>query len=416
MDPKLNNIYESLKLSNIVIQQSDIDNNVLKISDNYKKQNSYTIKQIPQIYLKLSKSRLTSMVVMTEMCGYLMAPGAFDSKIFVAAMLGTFLTSASANTINQFLEIPYDSQMNRTKNRVLVSGIISPPHAICFALVAALLGLATFFLWVNPISGLLAAFNLALYTAFYTRSKRTTILNTWIGAVVGAVPPLIGYFARYRIPELSALTNMTSEQIGACVQDVSIALLLASLLYTWQFPHFNALSWNLKHEYCRAGYRMMSAANPALCLKTAFLHSLYAFVIVTALLTLISFRFTPDSTIDRNLRSVKDFFAYTFNSISKSGANVISARVYADDNNLKLVKDERKNRAFFNPWTYFVIAGSFLIPLSLYNIHLSRKFYFAADSKTSRKLFRYSLIYLPFTLGVLLVYKTSISSQKNRKI
>ena len=124
--------------------------------------------------------------------------------------------------------------MSRTKNRVLVRGQLSPLHAASFA--AVLAGTSTALLWtlVNPLTAMLSLGNLVLYTCIYTPMKRYSIANTWVGSVVGAVPPLIGW---------SAATG--SLDPGAFV--------LAGILYTWQFPHFNSLSWNLRPDYSRAG-------------------------------------------------------------------------------------------------------------------------------------------------------------------
>ena len=108
------------------------------------------------------------------------------------------MASAAANTINQIVEVPFDSQMNRTKNRVLVRGHLSSLHAATFA--AMMAGTSTLFLYtlVNPLTAGLSLFNLLLYTSVYTPMKRYSIANTWVGSVVGAVPPLIGNSHSYR--------------------------------------------------------------------------------------------------------------------------------------------------------------------------------------------------------------------------
>ena len=95
----------------------------------------------------------------------------------------------------QFFEVPYDSQMNRTKNRVLVRGILSPLHAVGFAMGASFSGLTLLFFGVNPITASLGALNLFLYTLVYTPMKRLHVANTWVGSVVGAVPPMMGWTA-----------------------------------------------------------------------------------------------------------------------------------------------------------------------------------------------------------------------------
>lgn len=104
-------------------------------------------------------------------------------------------------------------------------------------------GATTLALGVNELTALLGLSNLILYTSVYTPMKRISILNTWVGSIVGAIPPLMGW--------------------AACAGTLGPgAWIMAGLLYAWQFPHFNALSWNLRPDYSRAGYRMMAVTNP----------------------------------------------------------------------------------------------------------------------------------------------------------
>lgn len=118
-----------------------------------------------------------------------------------------------------------------------------PAHAIGFAIVTSAVGATTLALGVNELTALLGLSNLILYTSVYTPMKRISILNTWVGSIVGAIPPLMGW--------------------AACAGTLGPgAWIMAGLLYAWQFPHFNALSWNLRPDYSRAGYRMMAVTNP----------------------------------------------------------------------------------------------------------------------------------------------------------
>lgn len=189
------------------------------------------------------------------MAGYAMSPSTFDPLILFACALGTGMMSAAANAINQYHEVPFDSQMSRTKNRVLVTGKLTSLHAVTFALISSVSGLSLLYFSVNELAALLSGINLLLYTSVYTPMKRMTILNTWIGSIVGAIPPLIGW--------------------AGCSGTLDCgAWILASLLYAWQFPHFNALSWNLRPDYSRAGYRMMAVTNPELCRRTAFRYTI----------------------------------------------------------------------------------------------------------------------------------------------
>jgi len=124
--------------------------------------------------------------------------------------------------------------------------------AICTAVTGGILLGAL----VNSTALYLGIANLLLYVCVYTPLKRITIANTWVGSIVGALPPLIGY---------ASATGGTLDY-GAGI--------LAAILFSWQFPHFNSLSWNLRPDYSKAGYRMMSVTNPDLCKRVALRHSI----------------------------------------------------------------------------------------------------------------------------------------------
>lgn len=189
------------------------------------------------------KHLILALVVVTTMAGYAMAPAPFETSTFLMCSIGTGLMSCAANSINQYFETPFDAQMSRTKNRVLVKGYLTPLHAVGFAAVATITGLTILNCGVNGLTASLGAANLLLYTCIYTPMKRYSILNTWVGSAVGAIPPLMGW--------------------AGCSGNLEAgAWILAGLLYAWQFPHFNALSWNLRPDYSRAGYRMMAVTDP----------------------------------------------------------------------------------------------------------------------------------------------------------
>lgn len=284
--------------------------------------------------LMLSKIRLTSLVVITTMGGYALAPGAFDVYTFTMCALGTGLVSATANAINQFFEVPFDAQMSRTKNRVLVRGHVTPAQAMTFAALSGVTGLFLLYNEVNGITATLGAANLVLYTMIYTPMKRISILNTWIGSVVGAIPPLMGW--------------------AGCVGDISSpgAWVMSGLLYAWQFPHFNALSWNLRPDYSRAGYRMMAVTDPGLCRKTALRY--------TAVLTGLCY----------------------------------SAPLLDVTN-----------------W-WFALTST---PLNAYFLYLAWRFNEKSDSGSSRKLFRFSLIHLPMLMVLMLVNKKDWADDEKRE-
>ncbi|XP_069857507.1 protoheme IX farnesyltransferase, mitochondrial isoform X4 [Dipodomys merriami] len=150
---------------------------------------------LPGILARLSKIKLTALVVSTTSAGFALAPVPFHWPCFLLTSLGTGLASCAANSINQFFEVPFDSNMNRTKNRPLVRGQISPLLAVSFATCCAVPGVALLTWGVNPLTGALGLFNIFLYTCCYTPLKRISIANTWVGAVVGAIPPVMGWTA-----------------------------------------------------------------------------------------------------------------------------------------------------------------------------------------------------------------------------
>ncbi|XP_056628112.1 protoheme IX farnesyltransferase, mitochondrial [Triplophysa dalaica] len=280
---------------------------------------------LPGIYARLSKIKLTALVVTTAAAGFAMAPVPFDPVTFIMATVGTGLASCTANSINQYFEVPFDSNMNRTKNRPLVRGQISPLHAVSFALACGIPGLTLLTLGVNPLTGFLGTLNIFLYTCCYTPLKRISITNTWVGAVVGAIPPVMGW---------TAATGSLDPG----------ALLLGAFLFSWQFPHFNALSWNLKEDYSRGGYRMMSVTHPALCKRVALRHSM-------GLIGLSA------------LGPVLDVTTWTFPLVS--------------------------------------------LPINLYISYLALRFYRHGDRQNARKLFFCSLWHLPMLLLLALTCKKS---------
>lgn len=246
----------------------------------YKPLNGVTLPELPKVYKELVKAKLGGLVALTAMAGYAIAPGAMDVSSLLYTTVGTTLCISSANSINQWIEIPYDAQMLRTRNRVLGRRALSPFHAFNFGVLTGTAGVAMLATMVNPLTAALGAANILLYTAVYTPMKRASIANTWAGAVVGGIPPMMGW---------AAVTN--SLDPGAWV--------LGAILYAWQFPHFNSLAWNLRADYSKAGYRMMSVTDPKLNARVSLRYSLAMFPLCWSLpyLDITSWTFAADSTI-----------------------------------------------------------------------------------------------------------------------
>ncbi|CDO93148.1 unnamed protein product [Kluyveromyces dobzhanskii CBS 2104] len=209
-------------------------------------------------YLQLSKPRLTVLVMLSAICSYALSPYPATVLQLLSLTVGTTLCSASANAINMGREPNFDRQMIRTQARPVVRGIVTPTQAFKFATVAGTFGTSILWLGVNPTVAFLGASNIALYAWLYTSLKRKHIINTWVGALVGAIPPLMGW----------AASSSLSHPGAWC---------LAGLLYAWQFPHFNTLSHNIRNEYKNAGYVMTAWKNPKLNARVALRYSLLMF-------------------------------------------------------------------------------------------------------------------------------------------
>jgi protoheme IX farnesyltransferase len=251
------------------------------------------LRKLPSLYKELIKSKLAGLVALTTMAGYAIAPGESSVMTLVATTVGTGLCIGSANAINQWIETPYDAQMLRTRNRVLGRRALSQVHAFGFGALTGVTGVGILASCVNPITAALGAANILLYTCVYTPMKRTSIANTWAGAVVGAIPPMMGY---------TAVTNSLADP-GVWV--------LGGLLYAWQFPHFNALAWGLRPDYSKAGYRMMAVTDPKLNARVSLRYSLMMFPLSIAVpyLGLTSWWFALDSSV---VNGVMAWGAYKF--------------------------------------------------------------------------------------------------------
>jgi len=190
-------------------------------------------------------------------------------------------------------EPAHDAKMSRTRNRPLVRGLIKPRGAIIFAIGTAIVGTGILWYGVNPTTAALGASNIAIYAFAYTPLKRISVINTWVGAVVGAIPPLMGWCAAGGQYATSSLgSSIEKGTISTLLQESKDLLfsreamggwLLAALLFAWQFPHFNALSHPIRHEYAGAGYKMCVSLYPALNARVALRYSAAMFPICIGL-------------------------------------------------------------------------------------------------------------------------------------
>ena len=193
---------------------------------------------------ELFKMRLTALVLLTTFVGFYAGgrgPAAWGLMFYT--LLGTALLAAGASALNQLLERDCDAKMRRTEDRPLPSGRMTPEAALVIGGVCAGAGLVVLAAAVNALTAWLGALTLASYLLVYTPLKRLTIWNTAIGAVPGALPPLMGW------------TAARGELAGG-------GWALFAILFLWQLPHFLAIAWMYREDYARAGFVMLPAVDP----------------------------------------------------------------------------------------------------------------------------------------------------------
>jgi protoheme IX farnesyltransferase len=196
------------------------------------------------VYADLIKARLTFLVVLTTLVGfYLGSPSSVNYLLMIHAVLGTALVASGAAALNQLLEREHDAKMRRTKNRPLPSGRLQPATVMVFGGVCACAGLLYLALAVNLTTSVIGAISLVSYLFIYTPLKRMTWLNTAVGAVPGALPPLMGW---------TAARGELSREGWA----------LFAILAFWQLPHFLAIAWMYREEYEKAGFKMLPVIDP----------------------------------------------------------------------------------------------------------------------------------------------------------
>lgn len=201
-------------------------------------------KSLGSVLGELVKVRLTGLVLLTTLVGfYVGTAGPMDYGLMLQAVLGTALVACGAAALNQFWERAYDAKMVRTQDRPLPSGRLRPETALWLGIGWSALGLIVLGVAVNPLSSLVGGVTLAVYLFIYTPLKRLTWMNTLVGAVPGALPPVIGWAAAQN--ELSAA-----------------GWTLFAIMFFWQIPHFLAIAWLYREDYARARFRMLPNVDP----------------------------------------------------------------------------------------------------------------------------------------------------------
>jgi len=194
-------------------------------------------------YLQLSKARIVLLVLITTASGFLFAADRVDGTLLLHTLLGTALVAAGTNALNQYMEREHDARMHRTRTRPLPAGRITPRAALIFSSGIAIVGTIYLGMLVNWLTAALGAFTLVSYIFVYTPLKRLSTLNTLIGAIPGAIPPLMGW---------TAATNeiATAASAGGWI--------IFGILFLWQLPHFMAISWLYREDYARGGFAMLA--------------------------------------------------------------------------------------------------------------------------------------------------------------
>jgi protoheme IX farnesyltransferase len=201
-------------------------------------------KSCSAVLAELVKARLTTLVLLTTLVGfYLGWRGPMNFVLMFHVLAGTGLVASGAAALNQLLEREYDARMRRTMSRPLPSGRLQPVTVMIFGGFCSVAGLVYLAGWVNPLTSVIGAVTLVSYLFIYTPLKRVTWLNTPVGAIPGALPPLMGWTA--------ARGEISGEGWA-----------LFAILAFWQMPHFFAIAWMYRDDYARAGFKMLPAVDP----------------------------------------------------------------------------------------------------------------------------------------------------------
>ena len=196
-------------------------------------------------FVELTKPKIAVMELVTvTVAAFVARWHALDMLSLLHALIGTTLVAASASALNQCLEIHLDRLMDRTIDRPLPAGRISASEAIAFGLITGVAGVAYLAIAVGTQVAALGLLSWVLYVVIYTPLKTRTTLNTFIGAVAGAMPVLMGWFAAGGVWGLAPLV-------------------LFAIVFLWQFPHFMAIAWLYRHQYAASGMKMLPVVDPS---------------------------------------------------------------------------------------------------------------------------------------------------------
>jgi protoheme IX farnesyltransferase len=195
-------------------------------------------------YLELTKPRITLLILICTAVGYWFGCGhQFRLVALVHVLLGTALLASGTAALNQWYEADSDAKMRRTRNRPIPACRISRSHGFVFGVLLSAVGFADLWYGTNALAAALGLFTLLSYLLVYTPLKQRSPMCTTVGAIPGAMPPLIGYAAA-----------------GGGIDAAALALFL--ILFVWQFPHFDSIAWMYREDYQRGGIRMLPVVEP----------------------------------------------------------------------------------------------------------------------------------------------------------
>jgi protoheme IX farnesyltransferase len=256
---------------------------------------------------ELLKFRLSMLVAFSCAFGYGLAlKGAVDWITLIMLFIGGFLMSGASVCVNQIIERDFDKLMSRTMNRPLPTGRVTVNEAMIFAIACLLASVVILWIYTNPLTVILSLISMLLYSFVYTPMKRVGPVAVFIGAVPGALPPLLGWIAA---------TNGISHE----------ALIIFGIQFIWQFPHFWAIAWVADEDYKRAGFKLLPSGGGR-DMNTAIQIAIYTMFLIPLGLLPAKFGMTGiDSAIVATVCGVA-FFAQTF-SLMKSGSKESARRI-----------------------------------------------------------------------------------------
>lgn len=201
--------------------------------------NTTEARSLMSVFCDLFKARLSMLVVLTTLAGFYMgSQGSMNGWLLLHCVLGTGLLAAGASALNQLLERDLDAKMRRTETRPIPAGQLQPDSVLILGATISAFGLIYLAVKVNLLTAVLGAATLTSYLFIYTPLKRVTPFNTIVGAVPGALPPLMGWAAARNEVAIGGWT-------------------LFAILFFWQLPHFLAIAWLYREDYAKAGFQML---------------------------------------------------------------------------------------------------------------------------------------------------------------